>query len=89
MRLACRVALLLLVAALLQADKKPPSAPVNVNTATMTELKTLPGLGDVMARDIVRYREKNGPFRRVEELLIIKGISKKRLQSWKPYLKTN
>jgi competence protein ComEA len=92
---ACRVAPRVLVALLLLgvclgAEKKPPPpAPINVNTATMAELKTLPGLGDVMARDIVRYREKNGPFRRVEELLIIKGISKKRLESWKPYLKTN
>jgi competence protein ComEA len=81
---------LLLVSAALDAQKKPPpNVPVNVNTATIAELKTLPGLGDVMAKDIVRYREKNGPFRRVEELLIIKGISKKRLEGWKPYLKTN
>jgi competence protein ComEA len=84
------LAVLLLLSAALGAEKKPPpSAPINVNTATMAELKTLPGLGDVMAKDIVSYRRKNGPFRRVEELLIIKGISKKRLESWKPYLKTN
>ena len=93
MRLACRVAAGILVQLLLlnevqPAQKKPPPpAPVNVNTASIAELKTLPGLGEVMAKDIVRYREKNGPFRRVEELLIIKGISKKRLESWKPYLK--
>jgi competence ComEA-like helix-hairpin-helix protein len=95
MRLGCRVAprllvvVLLLGAALTAQKKPPPAAPVNVNTATIAELKTLPGLGDVMAKDIVRYREKNGPFRRVQELLIIKGISKKRLESWKPYLRTN
>ena len=98
MSLACRVGLrgagilaaLVLLAAAAAAEKKPPpSAPINVNTATIAELKALPGLGDVMAKDIVSYRRKNGPFRRVEELLIIKGISKKRLESWKPYLKTN
>jgi competence ComEA-like helix-hairpin-helix protein len=96
MRLAYRVgarllvALLLLGAATLEAEKKPPPpAPINVNTATIAELKTLPGLGEVMAKDIVHYREKNGPFRRVDELLIIKGISKKRLESWKAFLKIN
>jgi len=97
MRLACRVttrtavvlAFLALCLALDAQKKPPPSIPINVNTATTAELKTLPGLGDVRAKDIVRYREKNGPFRRVEELLIIKGISKKRLEGWKPYLKTN
>ncbi len=94
MHLARRVTLVLLAAALLAtsaaAQKKPlPPAPVNVNSATVAELKTLPGLGEVMAKDIVRYRENNGPFRRVEELLIIKGISKKRLEGWKPYLKIN
>jgi competence ComEA-like helix-hairpin-helix protein len=97
MRLACRVAthtavilaFLVLWSALDAQKKPPPSVPINVNTATIAQLKTLPGLGDVMAKDIVRYREKNGSFRRVEELLIIRGISKKRLESWKPYLKTN
>ena len=98
MRLACRVAsrtaavlaLLVLWSVALSAQKKPPpSAPINVNTATVAELKTLPGLGDVIAKDIVNYRRKNGPFRRLEELMIIKGISKRRLEGWKPYLKTN
>jgi len=84
------LATLLLLSAAPGAEKKPlPVGPINVNTATIAELKTLPGLGDVMAKDIVSYRQKNGPFRRVEELLIIKGISKKRLEGWKPYLKTN
>lgn len=62
---------------------------MNVNTATIAQLKTLPGLGDATARAIVDYRQKNGAFRRVEELLIIKGISKRRLEEWKPYLKIN
>jgi competence protein ComEA len=77
----------LLVTALSAGTKPPPATPVDINTATVEQLKTLPGAGDSMAAAIVHYRAKNGPFRRVEELLIIKGISKKRLASWKPYLR--
>ena len=84
MRFVC---LAVLAASLLFAGTKPPPpAPMDVNTATVAQLKTLPGAGDTLAAAIVHYREKNGPFRRLEELLIIKGISKKRLASWKPYL---
>ncbi len=67
--------------------KEPPKAPVNVNTATVVELQTVPGVGPSTARDIVRYREKNGPFRRVEELLIIRGMSKKKLARMRPYVR--
>jgi competence protein ComEA len=68
--------------------KDPPPAPVNINTATIEQLTTLPGVGPSTARSIVRYREKNGPFRRVEDLLILKGMSKQRLQKLRPYVKT-
>ncbi len=83
------LAAILLCFALFGQKKAPPPAPMNVNTATIAQLKTLPGLGDATARAIVDYRQKNGAFRRVEELLIIKGISKRRLEEWKPYLKIN
>ena len=67
--------------------KRPPAAPVNVNTATLEQLQALPGIGPAMARSIGRHRERNGPFRRVEELLIIRGMSKKKLARLKPYLR--
>ena len=69
--------------------KPLPTSPMNLNTAGAVELKTLPGVGDSMAAAIIHYREKNGPFKRVEELLIIKNVSKRKLASWKPYLKLN
>ena len=53
---------------------------LNLNTATLTELETLPGIGPVLARRIVDFRQKKGGFRRVEELLVIPGISEKK---WK------
>jgi competence protein ComEA len=51
---------------------------LNLNTATLAELETLPGVGPVLARRIVEFREKKGGFRRVEELLVIPGISEKK-----------
>jgi len=50
------------------------SGKMNLNTASLEELKTLPGIGPVRARAIVSYREEQGPFRSVEELLRVQGI---------------
>lgn len=47
---------------------------VNINTADLEELKTLPGIGDSKARSIIAYREKNGAFRAVEDIKNIEGI---------------
>ena len=57
-----------------------PHSQININRATVTELKTLPGIGEATAQRIVEYRRKNPPFRRIEELLIIRGISRNRLE---------
>jgi len=53
---------------------------LNLNTATLRDLETLPGVGPVLARRIVEFREKKGGFKRLEELLAIPGISEKK---WK------
>ena len=50
---------------------------IHLNTATAEELKTLPGVGDVLARRILDYRDQNGPFRSPEELMNVKGIGEK------------
>ncbi len=53
----------------------PPRAPlVDVNHAGAPELDELPGIGPVLARRIVEHREKNGPFRSIEELRAVRGI---------------
>lgn len=46
-----------------------PTAPVNINTATQEQLETLPGLGAKVAQRIIEYRQKNGNFKKVEEIL--------------------
>ena len=48
---------------------------VNINTASANELETLPGIGKGLAERIIEHREKYGPFRRPEHLIIVRGIS--------------
>ncbi len=48
--------------------------PVDINKATVEGLIAIPGVGKVMAQRIVDWREEHGPFRRVEDLLKVKGI---------------
>lgn len=50
---------------------------ININTASATELESLPGVGPALATRIIQYREQNGPFRTVDELAIVSGISER------------
>ena len=60
---------------------------INVNTATAAELEKLPHIGRKTAESIVEFREQNGPFRRVEHLMQIRGISEERFRELRPFLK--
>uniref|UniRef100_A0A7C4JU80 Helix-hairpin-helix domain-containing protein n=1 Tax=Thermodesulfobacterium geofontis TaxID=1295609 RepID=A0A7C4JU80_9BACT len=62
---------------------------IDINQATVEELEKLPGIGPKIAKNIVEYREKNGPFKSIEELLKVKGIGPKKLEQIKKYLKIN
>jgi competence protein ComEA len=57
--------------------KASPAPLVNLNTATADVLEKLPGIGPKMAVKIVEYRQKNGAFKKVEELMNVKGIGEK------------
>jgi competence protein ComEA len=64
-------------------QRSTTSAPtrININTASANELETLPGIGMSLAERIVEHRDKFGPFRRPEHLIIVRGISDKRFRT--------
>ena len=53
---------------------------ININTASATELETLPGIGKALAERIVEHRTKFGPFRKPEHLITVRGISDRRFR---------
>lgn len=81
---ACIFICVLAVAA--HAQKKPPAKPLDLNAATAAQLEQLPGVGPTIAKAIIRFREKSGPFKRVEDLLAIRGITRKRLDKLRPHV---
>ena len=54
--------------------------PIDINHAEKEKLMALPGIGEVLAQRILDYREENGYFSSVEELLNVDGVGKKRLE---------
>jgi competence protein ComEA len=72
------------------ARAKPPvvtaAAPVNLNTATVSEIATLPGVGPKAAERIIEYRQKSGGFKKIEELMKVKGIGEKSFLKLKPLI---
>lgn len=65
--------------------KNPPPM-IDINQASAEDFQKLPGIGPELARRMVAYRQKHGSFRRVEELLAIRGIGSKKWNAIKPYL---
>jgi competence protein ComEA len=65
------------------ASSRPAAKPaastvvVNINTASAAELDALPGIGAKTAALIIEYRQKNGPFKKVEELMNVRGVGEK------------
>ena len=58
-----------------------PSGKININSATVSELDSLPGIGPAKAQAIVDYRDQNGPFRTIDDLLNVPGIGPKILET--------
>jgi len=63
------------------AETKPKGPCLNLNLATARELIKLPGIGEVMAKRIIDYREQHGRFRRPEEIIIIEGFSERKYRT--------
>ena len=62
------------------------TAPVNLNAASVAQLQTLPGVGSSTAQRILEHRQKNGPFKKIEELMNVKGIGEKSFLKLKPLI---
>ena len=59
---------------------------VNLNTAGVEELTTLPGIGEGLARRIIDYRTEHGPFETAEELMEVSGIGEKKFEELREYI---
>ena len=59
------------------AAKLPSTEVININTASAVDLERLPGIGAKTAGRILEYRQKNGPFKKVEELMNVRGVGEK------------
>jgi len=72
------------------ADRAPArpaaAAPLNLNTATQAQLETLPGIGARTAELILEYRQKNGGFKKIEELMNVRGVGEKSFLKLKPLI---
>ncbi len=68
------------------ASKLASAGPVNLNTATAAQLEALPGIGARTAALIVEYRQKNGGFKKIEDLMNVRGIGEKSFLRLKPLI---
>lgn len=68
-------------------ENKQKNPKININTATQTELETLPGIGISTAIKIIEYRKENGKFKNIEEIKNVKGIGENKFKKIKELIK--
>ena len=69
-----------------RASKSASTQIVNVNTASAADFEALPGVGPKLAARIIEYRQKNGPFKKVEDLMNVRGLGEKNFLKLKAQL---
>jgi competence protein ComEA len=82
------LALWVLLATVTGAGTKntPAAHSIDLNSATAQQLEELPGIGPTRADAILEFRKKSGPFRSVNDLLVVRGISRKELEKIRLYI---
>lgn len=65
---------------IVNTDEKQTDFRVDINSMSVAQLKELPGIGELLAQRIAAYREANGPFRTIDELMNVEGIGEKKLE---------
>jgi competence protein ComEA len=66
--------------------KEPAERSINLNSASREDLMKISGIGDKTAGNILSYREKNGKFKVIDELMNVKGIGEAKFAKFKKYL---
>lgn len=66
---------------IITSNNQPNAQRININTAPAGELERLPGIGKGLAERIIEHRERFGPFRRIEHLIMVRGISDRRFRA--------
>ncbi|HEU4690481.1 MAG TPA: helix-hairpin-helix domain-containing protein [Vicinamibacterales bacterium] len=69
-----------------ESSSASTSAPINLNTASVAQLETLPGIGRSTAERILEYRQKNGSFKKIEDLMNVRGVGEKSFLKLKPLI---
>lgn len=87
--LFCLLVTLAVIAVVGGVEASQPSGVVNINTASVEELQMLPRVGPSLAGRIVEFRQANGPFRAVDEILAVKGIGESSFEKLEPYIVTS
>jgi competence protein ComEA len=84
---ALAFALALVTTSALAAPAQPaPAGKINVNTASVAQLESVPGIGPSLAARIVEDRTKSGSFRSTSDLMSVKGLGEKKLPKFESYL---
>ena len=91
MKIVCVLALCLgltfsSLSVLAQKSTPAPAEKVSLNSATVEQLQSLPGIGEATAKRIIEHRTKIGKFKQIEEILNVKGIGEKKFQKIKDRL---
>jgi competence protein ComEA len=89
-RVVCTALIVFAAVVAFAAEPAPgPRGVVNINTAEGEQLQLLPRVGPALAERIINFREVNGPFKSVDELVAVKGIGETSLEQLRPYVATS